>query len=170
MSLPLSAAVDPLPDQLQPAATCTPAAAAAAAGKLDPADSSNDNGPMFSQLFAESPRLMELLYRCLSTVSPAAAAAAAAAAPGDAASAADKAAWLSKVVHHVGYVSALKYLLVVLKPQLQLGRQGLEALQPDVARMEAAAGSDYMGGVIISTLASPGGNLEHKHVVITQFC
>jgi hypothetical protein len=123
---------------------------------------------MFSQLFSDSPRLTELLYRCLSTLPPAAAAAAGTtAAPGDAASAADKAAWLSKVVHHVGYVSALKYLLVVLKPELQLGRQGLKALAPDVARMAAAAGSDYLGGVIISILASPGGNLEHKHVVIT---
>ena len=80
MSLPLSAAVDPLPDQLQPAASCTPAAAAAA-GKLDPANLSNGNGPMFSQLFSESPKLTELLYRCLSTLPPAAAAAAAA--PGD---------------------------------------------------------------------------------------
>jgi hypothetical protein len=148
MSLPLSAAVDPLPDALQPAAPCTPAAAAAAAGKLDPADPSNDNGPMFSQLFSESPRLTELLYSCLSSLP---------AAPAAAAAAADKAAWLSTVVQHVGYVSALRYLLVALQPQLQLGRQGLEALQPDVGKMEAAGGADYLGGVIVSTLASPGG-------------
>jgi hypothetical protein len=150
MSLPLSAAVNPLPPQLQPSATCTPAAAAAAAGKADPADPAGDNAAAFSQLIAESPRLTELLYAALSSLP------AAPAAPGAAATAADKASWLSKVVQHVGYVSGLKYLLVALQPGLLLGRQGLEALAPDAAELEAAGGADYLGGLIVSTLASSG--------------
>jgi hypothetical protein len=122
---------------------------------------------MFAQLFVESPRLTELLYTCLCTLpvnqttaaAAAAAAAAVPAAPSAAASAADKGIWLSSVVQHVGYVSALKYLLVVLQPSRQLGRQALQALAPDVAQMEAAAAPEYLGGVIISTLASKGVSL-----------
>ncbi|KAF6253732.1 hypothetical protein COO60DRAFT_1642910 [Scenedesmus sp. NREL 46B-D3] len=122
MSLPSSAAADPLPAQLQPPASCTPAAAAAAAGKVDPADADGCSRTAFSQLFAEKA----------------------------------KGAWLSSVVRHVGYVSALKYLLVVLQPDLQLGRQGLQALQPDIEQLQAAAAPDHLGGIIVSTLASQG--------------
>uniref|UniRef100_A0A383VSG8 Uncharacterized protein n=1 Tax=Tetradesmus obliquus TaxID=3088 RepID=A0A383VSG8_TETOB len=153
MSLPLSTATDPLPPQLQPPASCSPAAAAAAAaGNADPADPSGDNAAAFSQLFAESPRLTELLYTALSALPSSAAAVPAA--PDGAAAAADKAAWLSHVVQHVGYVAPLKYMLVALQPALQLGRQGLEALALDAVALEAAGSADYMGGLIVSTLPS----------------
>uniref|UniRef100_A0A383VVK7 Phenazine biosynthesis-like domain-containing protein n=1 Tax=Tetradesmus obliquus TaxID=3088 RepID=A0A383VVK7_TETOB len=155
MSLPLSTATDPLPPQLQPPASCSPAAAAAAAaGNADPADPSGDNAAAFSQLFAESPRLTELLYTALSALPSSAAAVPAA--PDGAAAAADKAAWLSHVVQHVGYVAPLKYMLVALQPALQLGRQGLEALALDAVALEAAGSADYMGGLIVSTLPSTG--------------
>ncbi|KAF6266186.1 hypothetical protein COO60DRAFT_1475996, partial [Scenedesmus sp. NREL 46B-D3] len=125
----LSGTLDPLPAQLQPPASCTPAAAAAAAGKVDPADADGCSRTAFSQLFVESPRLRDLLCTCLSTLpstsssSSAAAGTPAPAAPGDAASAEAKGAWLSSVT---------------------------------LSSCQAAAAPDHLGGIIVSTLASQG--------------
>lgn len=137
MSLPDSAAVDPLPPQLQPQAGAE--------------DSSSRHEVSLQQLLGSSPRLRRLLHACLCTLPTAEAAAPAAASPE-----ADNTDWLVGIVEHVGYVAALQYLLVVLKPGLQLGRKGLEALQPDPSLLKAAASSDILIGVIVAVPAAAG--------------
>lgn len=126
MSLPVSAAVDPLPPSLLP-------------------QGSGSSSEDLSKVLQDSPALVQLLTACLQRLPTA---------PTAATETAQATQQLLGVVEHVGYCSAVKYLLVVLKAGTS--RAGIEKLQPDYASLAGAVSGDHMIGVIVTAAAAEG--------------
>jgi hypothetical protein len=149
MSLPVAAAVDPLPGALLPTSSSS-------------VGSSSD----LAVLLGNDSKLLHLLTATLQGLRKGALHRPDAEIPregaaGDASSSSSSSSpgelvdWLLTVVQHVGFASSLKYMLVVLKAGV--GKAGLQLIRPDYRAMEAAASAQHITGIIISTAQPTAG-------------
>eukprot|EP00775_Hariotina_reticulata_P006687 gene6687-6910_t len=150
MSLPIAAAVDRLPAALLPTSN-------------SPADSGDNLGSIsqMPRLLATDSKLLHLVAAALQGLprealhNPSAEtteAGAGAAGAASSSSSGQLAGWPSSVVQHVGFVSSVKYMLVVLKAGV--GKTGLQLIKPDYGAMEAAASAQDVTGIIVTAQAT----------------